>query len=58
LLTGQEIKKHLKGVSAAPGSAAIAKKIRSAQWMYWNSKKDQWLATGELLEYLAYGFRV
>ena len=43
------IKDHLKHTPAKPGTRDLAVKIRSAQWAYWHSKDDKWIAGGEML---------
>ena len=41
-------KYRLKGM---PGSLEIARRIRSAQWFYWNRKRsDLWTETGKMLQ--------
>jgi len=47
--TWQFVRKHIHGVSAAPGSVCLTAAIRSAQFAYWNRGKDMWAATGEML---------
>lgn len=35
-----------------PGSVALRRRVRSAQWAYWNKGADHWLKTGEMLQAL------
>jgi len=45
----QFIKRHIGSRTFKPRSPALAARVRSAQWCYWNKGKDQWRATGDML---------
>ena len=45
----QHIRRYLKCRSHPVGSAAMATRIRSAQWAYWHRGDDLWLETGQML---------
>lgn len=46
------LRSHLGHRNRRPGSASLARRIRSAQWTYWHRGEDLWLKTGEMLSYL------
>ena len=48
----KHLKKHIGNTSKTPGSQALARKIRSAQWLYWFKKENLWLKTGSMLSFL------
>ena len=48
------IREHLRGFSQKPGSNRFAAAVRSAQWLYWNRKKDLWVETATMLKELGY----
>lgn len=43
------IKRQLKGNTDVVGAASLRRKVRSAQWCYWNRGEDLWSKTGEML---------
>jgi hypothetical protein len=44
------LRTHLRGCASSPESAALRRRIRSAQWAYWNRSKDLWLETGNMVQ--------
>ena len=45
----EHLRAHLKHRASPPGSEALERRIRSAQWTYWNKGEDLWAKTGEML---------
>ena len=43
------LKESLGSTGAPPGSKVLEWEIRSAQWEYWNHRKDSWKETGNML---------
>ena len=48
----QQLRKHKGNLCAGPHSIALTHRVRSFQWEYWNTGKDLWQQTGELLQFL------
>ena len=44
------LRTHLGKRSSPPGSRALRRRIRSAQWTYWYKKTDQWIQTGNMFD--------
>ena len=45
-----QARSELKNVTRKPGTAMLARKIRSAQWTYWHKNCNLWQAIGEMLQ--------
>jgi hypothetical protein len=48
-----DLRAHLKARSGKVGSAALRRRVRSAQWEYWYRGENLWLKTGEMLKSLS-----
>ncbi|CAE7639351.1 unnamed protein product, partial [Symbiodinium sp. CCMP2456] len=48
----RHLREHIKNSPRSPGNTVLMRKIRSAQWVYWQKGKSLWTATGEMLKYL------
>lgn len=46
------LRRHLGQMNRQPGSATLARRIRSAQWAYWNRGEDLWVRSGDMLKFL------
>jgi hypothetical protein len=44
------LRKHLGTTHRQPGSPQLRRKIRCAQWLYWNRGKNLWEETGSMLK--------
>ena len=49
------LRSELKNVTRKPGTAMLARKIRSVQWTYWHKNCNLWQAIGEMLQDLLGG---
>ena len=45
----RHIRAHLMGNSSCVISRALRRRVRSAQWFYWNRGEDLWKVTGDLI---------
>ena len=45
----QFLKEHIGSRTLKPKSRALASRIRSGQWEYWNRGNDLWVATGDMI---------
>ena len=45
----RQLRSQLEGSHAPVGSSSLRHRVRSAQWVYWNTGKDLWKETGEML---------
>jgi hypothetical protein len=48
----KHIRAHIGQSPKKPGSNVIRRKIRSAQWEYWNKNQDLWVQTGQMVKHL------
>ena len=48
----QHLRSHLKYAPRFPGNDVMIRKIRSAQWVYWQKGKSLWTATGAMMSFL------
>ena len=48
----QHLPSHLKYAPRFPGNDVMIRKIRSAQWVYWQKGKSLWTATGAMMKFL------
>lgn len=48
----RHLRDHLRYTPRKPGNPILERKIRSAQWLYWNRNKNLWAKTGEMLRTL------
>ncbi|CAE7599998.1 unnamed protein product [Symbiodinium sp. CCMP2592] len=48
----RHLREHIESTPRTPGNTILMRKIRSAQWVYWQKGKSLWTATGEMLKYL------
>ena len=46
------LRDHLGTMKRKPNSAALTRRIRSAQWVHWHRTTDLWLQTGKMVELL------
>lgn len=46
------LKRYLGNTPQKPGSRALARKVRSAQWAYWYKSDNLWQRTGDMLHFL------
>ena len=49
----EELRAHMKARTGKVGSAALRRRVRSAQWAYWHKGENLWLKTGEMLTFLS-----
>ena len=47
------IKNHVGKRTGQIGHASFKHRVRSAQWLYWHRREDQWAATGKMLASLS-----
>jgi len=48
----RHVRSFLTGRSGKVSSVQLRRRIRSAQWEYWNRGEDMWLKAGEMIQYL------
>ena len=48
----RHLRSHLGTAPRKPGSDSLRRRIRSAQWTYWNRGRDLWVATGKMVREL------
>ncbi|CAE7494415.1 unnamed protein product [Symbiodinium natans] len=53
----QHLRTHLKYTKRSPGNEVMTRKIRSAQWLYWQKGRSLWTATGELMRFLCHSLK-
>ena len=48
--TWSTIRRYIGNANVKPGSLRLAAKVRSAQWRIWNTRKDHWLETANMVK--------